>query len=149
MIPRSPFWGKIQLFVHFALVFCFLTVLHNRRSISSNILVFHSSGNISSKSAAFLLESNGLLTWWSHRLFWHFRWSFTRRCIGDIFVYNLLRQHTSNVNGSNKNIFTLKRQEADYIPRQLWLTQTTLMIQRFSEIQSTKPNPYSKARGKQ
>ena len=36
------------------IVFCLYTALYNRRNISSNFLVFHTSGCISSRSAAFL-----------------------------------------------------------------------------------------------
>ena len=42
-------------FVHFSLVFCLYIALHNQRSTSSNFLVFHISGGISSGPAAFLL----------------------------------------------------------------------------------------------
>ena len=48
MILWSPFLGKRRI-VHFS------NVLHNRRSTSSNFLVFNTSGGISSRPAAFLL----------------------------------------------------------------------------------------------
>ena len=48
VIPRSLFLGKekMQPFTDFFLVFWLYTVLHNQRSISSNFLVFHTSGGI-------------------------------------------------------------------------------------------------------
>ena len=45
----------IQPFVHSSIVFCLYAVLHNRRSIPSNVLVFHISVSVSSRPAAFLL----------------------------------------------------------------------------------------------
>ena len=48
--PRSPFLGKGRMhpFIHLSILF------HCRSSISSNCLVFHTSGGISSSPAAFL-----------------------------------------------------------------------------------------------
>ena len=44
----------MEFFVHFSIVFTLYTALHNQ-SISSNILVFYTSGDISSRLEAFLL----------------------------------------------------------------------------------------------
>ena len=41
-------------FVHSSIVFCLLTILHNQRSMSSNLFVFQTWGAISSKPAVFL-----------------------------------------------------------------------------------------------
>ena len=49
MIPRPPFLrnGMMQYFVHFSIVLCLYSVLHNRMSMSPNFLVFHRSGDTS------------------------------------------------------------------------------------------------------
>ena len=54
--PRSPFLGKGSMhpFVHLSIGFCLYTALQCRSSMSSNCLVFHTSGGISSSPAAFL-----------------------------------------------------------------------------------------------
>ena len=54
--PRSPFLGKGSMhpFVHLSIGFWLYTALQCRSSMSSNCLVFHTSGNISSSPAAFL-----------------------------------------------------------------------------------------------
>ena len=57
VIPRSlfPRKGNVEPFVHFSLVFCLYTALHNRRRMSSTFLVLHTSGDISWGPVAFLL----------------------------------------------------------------------------------------------
>ena len=45
----------MQTFINLSIVFCLYTALHNQRSILSNFLVFHISGGIFLKPAAFLL----------------------------------------------------------------------------------------------
>ena len=57
VIPRLPFLEKwrMHLFVHFFIVFCSYTTLHNQRSMLSNFLVFHITGGILLRPAAFLL----------------------------------------------------------------------------------------------
>ena len=54
--PRSPFLGKGSMhpFVHLSIGFWLYTALQCRSSMSSNCLVFHTSGGISSSPAAFL-----------------------------------------------------------------------------------------------
>ena len=54
--PRSPFLGKGSMhpFIHLSIGFWLYTALQCRSSISSNCLVFHTSGGISSSHAAFL-----------------------------------------------------------------------------------------------
>ena len=54
--PRSPFLGKGSMhpFVHLTIGFWLYTALQCRSSMSSNCLVFHTSGGISSSPAAFL-----------------------------------------------------------------------------------------------
>ena len=54
-IPSSPFSGKgrMQTFVHLLIVFWLYTTLQYRRRMSSNSLVFHTSGGISSSPTAF------------------------------------------------------------------------------------------------
>ena len=56
-IPKSPFLGKgrVHPFVHLSIVFWLSTALQCHSSISSNSLVFYTSGGISWSSAAFLL----------------------------------------------------------------------------------------------
>ena len=55
-IPRSPFLrkGRMDPFVHLSIAFWLYTALQCLRCISSNSLVFHTSGGISSSPAAFL-----------------------------------------------------------------------------------------------
>ena len=55
-IPRSPFLGKewMHPFTQLSITFWLYTALQCRSSISSKSLVFHTSGGISSSSAAFL-----------------------------------------------------------------------------------------------
>ena len=57
MILRLPFLEKerMQTFVHFSIVFCLKTALHHWRSMTSNFLIFYTSGDISFRFAAFLL----------------------------------------------------------------------------------------------
>ena len=54
--PRSPFLGKGSMhpFIHLSIGFWLYTALQCRSSMSSNCLVFHTSGGISSSPAAFL-----------------------------------------------------------------------------------------------
>ena len=54
--PRSPFLGKGSMhpFVYLSIGFWLYTALQCRSSMSSNCLVFHTSGGISSSPAAFL-----------------------------------------------------------------------------------------------
>ena len=54
--PRSPFLGKGSMhpFIHLSIGFWLYTALQWRSSMSSNCLVFHTSGGISSSPAAFL-----------------------------------------------------------------------------------------------
>ena len=54
--PRSPFLGKgrMQPFVHLSMLFWLYTALQYLSSMSSNFFVFHTSGGISSRPAAFL-----------------------------------------------------------------------------------------------
>ena len=54
--PRSPFLGKGSMhpFIHLSIGFWLYTALQCRSSMSSNCLVFHTSGEISSSPAAFL-----------------------------------------------------------------------------------------------
>ena len=54
--PRSPFLGKGSMhpIVHLSIGFWLYTALQCRSSMSSNCLVFHTSGGISSSPAAFL-----------------------------------------------------------------------------------------------
>ena len=54
--PRSPFLGKgrIHPFIHLSIEFWLYTSLQCRSSMSSNCLVFHTSGGISLIPAAFL-----------------------------------------------------------------------------------------------
>ena len=54
--PRSPFVGKGSMhpFIHLSIGFWLYTALQCRSSMSSNCLVFHTSGGISSSPAAFL-----------------------------------------------------------------------------------------------
>ena len=54
--PRSPFLGKWSMhpFIHLSIGFWLYTALQCRSSMSSNCLVFHTSGGISSSLAAFL-----------------------------------------------------------------------------------------------
>ena len=54
--PRSPFLGngRMQPFIPLSIGFWLYTVLQCRSSMSSNFLVFHTSGGISSIPAAFL-----------------------------------------------------------------------------------------------
>ena len=49
------FWGKrrMQLLDIFSLIMCLYTALHNRRSVSSNVIVFYTSAGILSRSVAF------------------------------------------------------------------------------------------------
>ena len=56
--PRSLFLrkGRMHLFVHLSIVFWLHTALHYRSSMSSNSLVFHTSGGISSSPSAFLFK---------------------------------------------------------------------------------------------
>ena len=53
-----PFLGKrrMHLFVHLSIVFWLYTALQYRSSMSSNSLVFHTSGGISSSPPAFLFK---------------------------------------------------------------------------------------------
>ena len=55
VIPRLFFMGKgrLYLFVNFSFVFCLYGALHNRRRMSSNYLVFFTSGGISSRPSVF------------------------------------------------------------------------------------------------
>ena len=55
-IPRSPFLGKgwMHPFVYLSILFWLYTALHCRSSMSSNSLVLHKFGGISSSPAAFL-----------------------------------------------------------------------------------------------
>ena len=54
--PRSPFLGKGRMhpFIHLSIGFWLYTALQCRSSMSSNCLVFHTSGEISSSPAVFL-----------------------------------------------------------------------------------------------
>ena len=54
--PRSPFLGKgvMHPFIHLSIGFWLYTALQCRSSMSSNCLVFHTSGGISSSPAVFL-----------------------------------------------------------------------------------------------
>ena len=54
--PRPPFLGKVSMhpFIHLSIGFWLYTALQCRSNISSNCLVFHTSGGISSCPAAFL-----------------------------------------------------------------------------------------------
>ena len=54
--PRSPFLGKGRMhpYIHLSIGFWLYTALQCRSSMSSNCLVFHTSGWISSSPAAFL-----------------------------------------------------------------------------------------------
>ena len=72
-------------------------------------------------------NTKSLLTGWRHRLLWHCCWCSARGYISPIFVYNLPRLHTSNVDRSNKRkwLYTKKRQEADDTPHKLLRTQTS------------------------
>ena len=47
--------GKMKLSINFSIIFCLLTALHKLRNISVNFLVLHSSGDNSSRPAAFQL----------------------------------------------------------------------------------------------
>ena len=47
-------------------------------------------------------KSNDSLNWWWYRLFQHHDWSLAKRYISAIYVYNLPRLHTLNINRSNK-----------------------------------------------
>ena len=47
----------MQPFIHFFIVFCLYTVLHNSRSMLSNFFGFHTSGVILSRLSTFLLFS--------------------------------------------------------------------------------------------
>ena len=47
--------GRMQPFVQLSIVFCLYAALQNRRSKSSNFIIFHTSGGNSSRPAAFLL----------------------------------------------------------------------------------------------
>ena len=55
-VPRSPFFGKGRMhpFVHLSIVFSLYTSLQCQSSMSSNFLVFHTSGGILSCPDAFL-----------------------------------------------------------------------------------------------
>ena len=55
--PRSPFLekGRMHLFVHLSIVFWLYIALQCRSTMSSNSLIFYTSGGISSSPAAFLL----------------------------------------------------------------------------------------------
>ena len=57
-ISRSPFLGKGRMhpFVHPSIVFWLYTALQYRSSVSSNSLVFYTSGGISSSPATFLFK---------------------------------------------------------------------------------------------
>ena len=46
---------RMQFFVHFIIVLCLYTLLHNQRSLLLNFLVFHTFVGISLKPTAFLL----------------------------------------------------------------------------------------------
>ena len=61
-------------------------------------------------------ESNGLLTRWWIWLLWHCCWSLARKYINTIYVYNLSRLCTININWSHKRKWChiKKGQEADY-----------------------------------
>ena len=54
--PKSPFLGKRRMhpFIHLSIGFWLYTAFQCRSSMSSNCLVFHTSGGISSSPAAFL-----------------------------------------------------------------------------------------------
>ena len=58
--PRSPFLGKGSMhhFIHLSIGFWLYTALQCRSSMSSNCLVFHTSGGISSNPAALSLIVN-------------------------------------------------------------------------------------------
>ena len=79
------------------------------------------------------------LNWWWLRLFRHCQWSFSRRYISAIYVYDLPRLRSTNFNRSNKRkwFHSKKSQEADGIPLKLWKTHTAKMIFRFSQIDLT------------
>ena len=49
---------KTQPFVHFSLVFHLYTKFHNRRSMLTNVLIFHTSRECSSRAAAFQLKKS-------------------------------------------------------------------------------------------
>ena len=57
VIAKSPFWKKerIQRFDRFSIVFCSYSAFPNRRSMTSNFLIFHASKEISSGFAVFLV----------------------------------------------------------------------------------------------
>ena len=57
VILRLHFLDKkeIQPFTHFSILFCLYIVLHNRSSMSSNFLIFYTSGGISLRPTAFLI----------------------------------------------------------------------------------------------
>ena len=60
VIPRLLYLGKwrMQRFIPHSVVFCLYTTLQNRRSLSSNFLVFQTSRNIFSMPAVFMSLSN-------------------------------------------------------------------------------------------
>ena len=63
-------------------------------------------------------ESISSLTWWRQRLLRHCRWSFVRRYISTIFIYNLLRIRTLNIDRSNKNRSTIRKARSRQCPEE-------------------------------
>ena len=63
--------------------------------------------------------SNSSLSWWNLGLLWHSHWSFARRYMSVICVYNLPRLHTSNVIRSYKRkwLYTKKERSEWYSPK--------------------------------
>ena len=73
--------------------------------------------------------------------------SVAKSCISSVYIYNMPKLQTSNINRSNKRkwFHTIKRQEAE----KLWQTQATQMISYFLQIHLPTPIPYCIAWSKQ
>ena len=66
------------------------------------------------KDALWKRKSQSSLTRWRHRLFWYCCWSYVRRYVSTVSVYNLPRLCTLNVDRSNmrKWLYSLKKKKA-------------------------------------
>ena len=95
-------------------------------------------------------ENKGSFTWRRQRLLRHCCWSFARGYITTIFVYNLSRLRTSNVDRANKRKWLiLKRHEADNLLQILKQANTTQIILCLLKIHKPELIPHCIAKSKQ
>ena len=111
-LKKPKHLGATQVFVDFSKAFNFI-----HRGKIEQILLAYGLPKETVTAIMMLYKNNGLLNWWRHQLLRHRYWSFARRYISNIFVYNLLRLCTSNTNKSNKRKwFHIKKARSRWYP---------------------------------